>query len=182
MKTIIATYGGPTTTPEISNDGRPGGSGKRLPLEALLLSSSAKTSRNVPRPSVATMPSTVGAPLSRRMMPASVSAETAAAATSPSGNATQYGRPSWVTERADDGRAEDADRAVREVDELAGPVDQHQADGEQAVGEPGERPDEQPADGQVEAATSADARVCTAPCRAALTTRPWPGRRRARPG
>ncbi len=43
------------------------------------------------------MPRTVGAPLSRRMMPASVSADTAAAAARPIGKATQYGTPSWVT-------------------------------------------------------------------------------------
>ena len=93
VSATIATYADDTSNPSRLKLGKNAGLGKVAPVALFWLISSASTDRNVARPSVTTMPMTRGASDSRRISPASVSAATAAAATSPTGNAIQYGTP-----------------------------------------------------------------------------------------
>ena len=82
-------------------------------------------------------------------------------------------RPEVDDEQAEHRGAERADRAVREVDEPAGPVDQDQPDREQAVGQAGEDADDEPVRRR---------RRSRRPATSALTSPPTRDRRASAPG
>ena len=131
-------YAGVTRSAPMSNSGSPGGCGNRRPAPAWLLITSPSTSRNCASPSVATMLIGAGALRRRRMTTTSLSAPTPPASTSASGKATQYGTCQRSTRDAEQRGGERPDLAVREVDDAVRPVDEDEADGEDAVGHPGD--------------------------------------------
>ena len=72
--------------------GRNDGSGNSEPADAVLLITTANTTRNWPTPSVATMLMRRGALRSRRTTPVSAAAPVSPATSKAIGNATQYGK------------------------------------------------------------------------------------------